>query len=85
MTSCQVPHAELETWLVQQEPVERPEHPPPLSTAPGGIEGGRTALPGEGEEDHDEEVKLFDSHTSLYVCVLAGYYLFIYETKMITD
>ncbi|XP_044038075.1 endoplasmic reticulum membrane sensor NFE2L1a [Siniperca chuatsi] len=62
----QVPHAELETWLVQQEPdplpVGCPDQPSPLERAPAGAQRDRTAPPVESragpvtlqEEEEDE-------------------------------
>lgn len=64
----QVPHAELETWLVQRDP-----DPLPVEIAPAVVERDRTAPPAETraglgmleeeEDDDDKEVQLFHSHS----------------------
>lgn len=63
----QVPHAELETWLVQREP-----DPLPVERAPAVVERNQTAPPAETraglgmleeeEDDDNKEVQLFHSH-----------------------
>ncbi|XP_051245057.1 endoplasmic reticulum membrane sensor NFE2L1a isoform X1 [Dicentrarchus labrax] len=71
----QVPHAELETWLVQREPeplpVVFPDQASPLVRAPAGVERDRISPPVESraalgtlqeEEEEDEQDKEEETH-----------------------
>ncbi|KAM9392329.1 endoplasmic reticulum membrane sensor NFE2L1a [Pholidichthys leucotaenia] len=54
----QVPHAEVETWLVQREPDPLPVQSSPLERAPAVIDRDQVDLPAHGafeEDDEDEE------------------------------
>lgn len=67
-----VPHAELETWLVQREPeplpIRSPDQASLLERIPAEIERELTALPVEPQAELEDEEEKEDTETSLQEC-----------------
>ncbi|XP_070778622.1 endoplasmic reticulum membrane sensor NFE2L1a [Enoplosus armatus] len=79
----QVPHAELETWLVQREPdplpMGFPDQPSPLERAPAGVQRDRASPPAESragpgtvQEDVEEEEEEDKEEGTHYVLNQSG-------------
>lgn len=68
--SPQVPHAELETWLVQREPeplpIRSPDQASLLERTPAEIERELTALPAEPQAELEDEEEKEDTEVQQF-------------------